>query len=140
VKKKFGNSKSRSIFAPSNKYKQNKMENTNITINRLDYKNPSENGGFYFLPTLTNIEEIQDVNEVHIISFSFSTREEAELFALKFPKSYKGKIAKVISSEAPSYFIFSFRFNTFFLNNTTGNQNESAFFRRLKVINKIKSL
>lgn len=117
-----------------------KMNNYYITIERLDYKNPCENGGFYSLPTLTNIEEIQDVNEVQMISFSFATRKEADFFAAKFPKSYKGIVSIVWRSELPCYFILRFHFNTFFLNDTTGNQNETAVSRRLKVIKKIQSI
>lgn len=115
------------------------MQNTNINIGRLDYKNPSEKGGFYFLPTLTNIEQIEDVNEVKSIIFKFETREQAELFATNFPKSYKGLVCSVYSSNG-SYFILRFDFNTFFLNGTTGGENETAIARRLKVIKKIKSL
>jgi hypothetical protein len=38
------------------------------------------------------------------------------------------------------YFSVSFHFNTFWINATTGDQNESAALRRLKVIKKLKSI
>lgn len=111
---------------------------TEIKIKRLDYKNPTEHG-FYSLPSLNSLEEIQDVNEVHAIIFKFETKEEAESFASNFPKSYKGTISTVLCSEG-NYYYFSFMFNTFFMNETTGGENETAISRRLKVIKKIQSL
>ena len=115
------------------------MESTNITIGRLDYKNQSERGDLYILPSLTSIEQIEDVNEVSRIIFKFETREQAEAFATNFPKSYKGSVCGVWSANV-RYFILQFNFNTFFLNASTGGENESAISRRLKVIKKIQSL
>ena len=66
------------------------------------------------------------------------TKEEAEAYKDKFPKSYKAHLGRI--SGMPGYESFViFDFNTFWNNKTTGDVNETAIKRRDKVINKIKS-
>jgi ABC-type transport system substrate-binding protein len=105
-----------------------------LTINRLDYKNPSDINSYKFLPSLSNVNDIVDVNEVNGITVYFQTKDEAETFLSKFPKSYNGRLGKGIEYHV------SFNFNTFWGNKTTGDKNETAIKTRVKVINKIKSL
>lgn len=110
-----------------------------LSIYRLDYKNPTEINGYYALPNLTDINDITDVNEVKAISAYFTTKEEAETYKAKFPKSYKAHTGRI--SGMPGYeFYVSFYFNTFWGNKTIGDVNETAIKRRDKVIAKIKSL
>ena len=109
-----------------------------LTINRLDYKNPSDINSYKFLPSLSNVNDIVDVNEVNGITALFLTRDEAQTFLTKFPKSYKGRLG-TISTEGYKYHV-SFNFNTFWGNKTTGDKNETTIKTRVKVINKIKSL
>jgi hypothetical protein len=105
-----------------------------LDINRLDYKNPSDINSYKSLPSLSDINDITDCNEVRSISAYFITEDEAQTFLSKFPKSYKGRLSKGIR------YSVSFDFNTFWTNDNTGDKNESAQKRRVKVINKIKSL
>ena len=110
-----------------------------LHIHRLDYKNPTESNGYYPLPQLNNINDIGDVNEVRGIYAYFATKEEAEAYKAIFPKSYNPRLGRI--SGMPDYnFYVSFDFNTFWNNKTTGDVNETAIKRRLKVINKIKSV
>ena len=102
-----------------------------LTINRLDYKNPSDINSYKSLPSLVDVNDIVDVNEVNGITAYFTTKEEAETFLSKFPKSYKGRLGKGIEYQV------SFNFNTFWTNSTTGDKNETAQKRREKVIKKI---
>lgn len=105
-----------------------------LTINRLDYKNPSVINSYKSLPSLTNINDVTDSNEVNSITVYFQTKDESETFLSKFPKSYNGRLGKGIEYHV------SFNFNTFWTNDNTGDKNESAQKRRDKVITKIKSL
>jgi hypothetical protein len=114
------------------------MENTNITIERLDYKNPTELGGYLKLESLNNIQLIEDANEVYKIHYYFKNEDEAKLFLSQFPKNYNAKILTITGDS--KYYAVEFRFNTFWSNGTTGDKNESAALRRLKVIKKLKSL
>ena len=109
-----------------------------LVITRLDYKNPTPTGGCFFLPQLFDVNDITDVNEVNKISAYFTTKEEAEAYKDKFPKSYSARLGRI--SGMPGYdFYVGFDFNTFWNNKTTGDVNETAIKRRDKVINKIKS-
>jgi len=110
-----------------------------LLVNRLDYKNPTEINGYYPLPGLTSVNDITDVNEVNSISAYFTTKEEAEAFHSKFPKSYKGRLGRMSGMTGYNFYV-GFNFNTFWSNGSTGDKNETAFKRRDKVIAKIKSL
>ena len=119
-----------------------------LKITRVDYQNEVTNGGLYSLPSLNDLHQITDVNEVHLIEISFDTHEDAIAFASKFPKSYKAKVNKIWHSGTyekgefnPFHtFSVSFHFNTFFHNNVTGSVNETAVKNREKVIAKLKTL
>jgi peptide methionine sulfoxide reductase MsrA len=109
-----------------------------LTINRLDYKNPSDINSYKFLPSLSDINDITDCNEVNNITAYFPTEDEAQTFLSKFPKSYKGRLS--ISGMTGYKYHVSFTFNTFWGNKTTGDKNETVIKTRVKVITKIKSL
>lgn len=111
-----------------------------LSVNRLDYKNPTERNGYYPLPQLTSVNDITDVNEVNHITAYFKNREEAEAFKAKFPKSYNARLGGLSGDKDGYIFIVRFDFNTFWSNNSTGDKNETAIKRRDKVIAKIKSL
>jgi len=110
-----------------------------LAIHRLDYKNPTEVNGDYPLPQLANINDILDVNEVRGIYAYFATKEEAETYRAIFPKSYAARLGRISGMPDHNFYV-SFDFNTFWNNKTTGDVNETAQKRRIKVINKIKSL
>ena len=122
------------------------MKNLSITV--LDLASKNEFGGYNQLPSLTNLNDITDVNSVHSIRFEFTTKEESIQFLSQFPKTYKGKVYGGYKTSFNDqnqyteevYFGVSFHFNTFFTNETTGSTNESALQRRIKVINKLKSI
>jgi hypothetical protein len=111
-----------------------------LLVNRLDYKNPTDRNSYYPLPGLTSVNDITDVNEVNSISAYFKTKEEAESFKVKFPKSYNARVTGLSGDKEGYIFIVKFEFNTFWSNGSTGDKNETAFKRRDKVITKIKSL
>jgi hypothetical protein len=65
-------------------------------------------------------------------------REEANIFAGKFPKSYLAKVKTIggydhETNKGYRYYGVSFYFNIFFTNESTGEINESAIKRRAKV-------
>ena len=111
---------------------------TTIEITRLDYNNPTQLGGYVKLETFNNIQLIEDANEVYSIDYYFQTEDEAKSFVSQFPKSYNAKIITIIGDT--KYFGVQFRFNTFWSTSTTGDKNDSASLRRLKVIQKLKNL
>jgi len=114
-----------------------------LHIERLDYKNPLNGGGYSILPSATDLNSITDINEVSRISINFETEEQAIEFAKQFPKSYKAYVSGVSSYQNNIFFTYysvSFSFNTFFHNDSTGSANESAVNRRIKVIKKLQEL
>jgi hypothetical protein len=114
-----------------------------LNIERLDYKNALNGGGYSMLPSATDLNSITDINEVSKIYINFETEEEAIQFAKQFPKSYKANVSAVSSWKNDSFFTYysaSFSFNTFFHNDSTGSTNESAVNRRIKVIKKLQEL
>ena len=116
----------------------------NIIISRLDYNNSlgknMREGSYACLPALTDINAIEDVNQVKSINIYFDTKIEAEELAAKFPKSYKAKVHTVGQMSGVTVYCVHFNFATFWKNNVTGSLNETAINNRLKVIAKIKSL
>jgi len=110
-----------------------------LLVHRLDYKNPTEINGYYALPLLTSVNDITDANEVKSITAYFETKEEAEAYKAKFPKSYNARSGGISGSDNYKFYV-RFDFNTFWSNNSTGDKNETAIKRRDKVIAKIKSL
>jgi hypothetical protein len=91
------------------------------------------------LPKLKSVSEISDINEVSEVCVYFTDKLDAETFLNKFPKSYKGKLGRLMEGEIVEYFI-RFRFNTFFMNESTGEVNETAFKNRIKVLKKLEDL
>jgi hypothetical protein len=119
-----------------------RFKNT-LEISRLDCVNIT-NGRLTGLPMVTDIKDTK-VDEVYEIRSYFETKEEAVLFAGKFPKSYLAKVNKIggydfKTNESYEYYVVKFRFDVFWLNEKTGEINESALKRRAKVIAKIKEL
>ena len=110
-----------------------------LLVHRLDYKNPTDTSGYYALPLLTSVNDITDANEVRTITAYFETKEEAEAYKAKFPKSYNARSGGISGNDNYKFYV-RFDFNTFWSNNSTGDKNETAIKRRDKVINKIKSL
>jgi len=110
-----------------------------LLVYRLDYKNPTEINGYYALPQLTSVNDITDANEVKNITAYFKTKEEAEAYKAKFPKSYNARSGGISGGDNYNFYV-GFEFNTFWSNNSTGDKNETAIKRRDKVIAKIKSL
>ncbi len=121
-----------------------------ISIVRLDIHNRPDNGrGYNYLPNISSLDDITDVNEIRSISLGkFYSKTEVEALRNSFPKSYKasystgwdqkeGSESGNCDFENPYYSVY-FRFNTFFMDGTTGSSNETAAQRRLKVIDKIK--
>jgi hypothetical protein len=110
----------------------NIMKNINITINRLDYKNPSCRNSYSILPTLNNINDINDINEVSQIIISGDFQEIMK----QIPKSYNFKSLNYSDGSTK----MSVSFNTFWMDSNTGDQNETAYKNRIKVINKLNQL
>jgi len=109
----------------------------NIKINRLDYKNPTDNG-LKMLTQLTSLHQINDINEVESINI-YGDKDELEALKSKMPKSHNWRINKWSDGTNKGYSL-CVRFNTFWLNKTTGEVNETATKRRANVIKKLKSL
>lgn len=109
----------------------------NITINRLDYLNPTDNG-LKMLPQLTSLDQIEDINEVESIRI-YGDKNQLETLKSNMPKSHGWQINKWSDGTNTGH-MMSVRFNTFWNNNTTGDKNESAINRRQRVIKKLKQL
>jgi hypothetical protein len=114
-----------------------------LEITRYDYVNLI-NGYPTLLPVVTDINDTK-VEEVNIINYYFETKEEANIFSSKFPKSYLAKVNRIggynfETNESYNYYRVNFYFNVFFTNESTGEINESSIKRRAKVIAKIKEL
>ena len=110
-----------------------------LLVHRLDYKNPTDTSGYYALPLLTSVNDITDANEVRTITAYFETKEEAEAYKAKFPKSYNARSGGISGGDNYKFYV-RFEFNTLWSNNSTGDKNETAIKRRDKVIAKIKQL
>jgi hypothetical protein len=107
-----------------------------IKIDRLDYKTKTEYDGFYMLPSLNSTTEIKDINEIKGI---WLEGEGFEDIINAMPKSYKWRTAN--SSDGRTIKKVGYiKFNTFWTNETTGEKNESAIQRRIKVIEKLSKL
>lgn len=130
-----------------------------LSICLLDTVNAPTNGGYYLKPQVKNIEEAFDINEVESIDLYFNTIEEANEVVKKFPKYTKAeayeKSGSWLKEKAPALSqidwqtddyiygrrpVVSVKFNTFFLNETTGKINESAVKARNKFVEILKSL
>ena len=109
----------------------NKIE---MKISRVDIINKRDIG-YFTLPSLNNTADINDVNEIDKISILGNIDQ---LFD-KMPKSHNWKKGTMINGQNAQSFM-SIEFNTFWMNDSTGNTNESAIKRRIKVIQKLKSL
>lgn len=109
--------------------------NIKIKIDRLDYKNPI-NGGFYSLEPLYSIQDITDINEINYITIE---GEGFESIINSMPKSYKWKIY-TMQFENSIHKQAGIQFNTFFMNKSTCEVNETALKIRNKVIEKLEKL
>lgn len=113
-----------------------------LIISRIDYKNPTPEGGFPVLPALHDIHSIEDPNEIFSITCYFDTMLEAEKFAARFPKSYKFRAgiqhdySAGFTKEIPKVSGW-FRVNN--TNKVTGNKNETAAKKLGRFIAEIKN-
>ncbi len=119
------------------------MKSINITV--LDLTSVNQFGAYNQLPSLNNLNDITDINSVHSIRILCASEEEAREFASTFPKTYKARVHGVQNwnidpEKSTTTYEVSFHFNTFHMDETTGSTNESAVQRRIKVINKLKSI
>ena len=114
-----------------------------LEIYRLDYKNPTLNGrAFPCLPNVDTLEGI-DENEIRSMTLIFDTLEQAQAFSTQFPKyckasaymqqvgGYNPDTQRHYNYERP---VIYFSFNTVWLNETTGDKNETALKRKNKVL------
>jgi hypothetical protein len=114
-----------------------KNESNKVEIYRLDVtKGPSIVGGYSSMPSLNNTSEIENINEVQTIII---TGDIDTLFN-EMPKSYKFKKSKFRDMNNEIVNGISVTFNTFWMDNTTGESNETAMKLRLKVIAKLQKL
>lgn len=117
-----------------------------IIIHNVEYRTVNGRYALYCNKPLLSISEIKDINFITSIRLNFATKEEAEVYLLNFPKSYRSKVARVDSyidndvTKSCHYFSISFKFNTFHTNKSTGAVNETAITRRIKVVEKLKQL
>lgn len=102
----------------------------NIKINRLDYKNPTDNG-LKVLPQITSLDQINDINEVESINI-YGDKDQLEALKSKMPKSHNSRINPWSDGTNTGYFLWS--------NKTTREVNETAIKRRKNVVKKLKSL
>lgn len=109
----------------------------NIKINRLDYKNPTNNG-LKALPQLTSLDQINDINEVESINI-YGDKDQLEALKSKMPKSYNWRINPCSNGKAKGYFMWV-QFNTFWTNKNTGDVNETATKRRINIIKKLNTV
>ena len=107
-----------------------------IQIDRLDYKTTTQIGGFYMLPSLNSTTQIDDINEIRTIMIE---GEGFEDIINAMPKSYKWRITNLSDGRTIKK-VGYIKFNTFWTNETTGEKNESAIQRRIKVIEKLSKL
>jgi hypothetical protein len=114
------------------------MKNIKMTIERMDLNNKPEHG-FYSLPSMTNTDVVMDgtidINEIKSI---WIVGEIDELFN-QMPKSHKWRKGTMSNGQTRQS-CMHVNFNTFFMDGTTGDKNESADKRRIKVIQKLNQL
>jgi hypothetical protein len=113
-----------------------------LSIYRADYKNPNDLG-LPCLPTLNKVSDITDINEIDAISAEFDDMDEAKWFVSHFPKYLKLRIGTVSGSRDGVWYtrpIVSKSFNTFWMNGTTKEVNETAVKNRNKMIEILDNL
>lgn len=107
-----------------------------IKIDRLDYKSKTKFGGFQSLPQLQHTSQIEDINEIQGI---WIEGDGFEAIVNAMPKSYKWKMCTI--SDGRSFWKAAhIHFNTFWMNEATGENNEGAIKRRIKAIEKLSKL
>lgn len=109
-----------------------------LKIRRLNYMSKTPRGGFPVLPFMESFEMVPNINEISRIEISFENENDCIEFLKKFPKSYNGKKCKVWQPDGSIKWDVQFTFNTFFMNDSTGKENERALYLRGKVIEKLK--
>ena len=111
-----------------------------LTIVRVDYKNLNEQGFAPMLPRLTHTSQITDIDELtHIVIRGESTKAICEAM----PKSWKVKVHYgnfYENGQHETHLVGDVQFDTFTPNKVTGDKNESAIKRRIKVIEHLASL
>lgn len=114
-----------------------------IFIYRVDYKNIKEKG-YYMLPTISDINEIEDIDEISSIGIKFDDTEEIQKFISRFPRYFKLKEEKYSTMDENGKYInkpyTSINFNTFHKDRRMGDINETAIKKRIKFIEKLKEV
>lgn len=104
------------------------MKNLQIKIRRYDLNSKyAQYQSYNELPVLHNLNDIENIDEIFAIQIS------GDIYELynAIPKSYQ-------AFKYPKSLYFGFE--TFHMNGNTGERNESAEKRRIKVIKKLKEL
>ncbi len=114
----------------------NANNNIKVEITRLDVvKGTSETGAYAMMSSLNNTNQITNINEVETIVIT----GDIDFLFNQMPKSYQWKKSTFsLKGEIIGY--MSVSFNTFWMDKTTGDLNETAFKRRMKVVAKLKEL
>jgi hypothetical protein len=114
----------------------NSMNNNKTQIVTLGVNN-GFSGGYTMLPLIENTNEITNTDMVWKIYIEGSIDELFE----QMPKSHGWKKgSKWDSANNVSISLMYIVFNTFWMDGNTGEVNETAIKKRLKVIEKLKSL
>lgn len=121
---------------------QNEQNNTalQLTIARVDYMNPTELGYAPMLSPLSHTSEITDINEIISICIQGDSCKDV---CESMPKSWKVKVHPMHRYENGRHDIIVagfVKFDTFNPNKVTGEKNEAAIKRRIKIIEKLASL
>lgn len=118
-------------------HEQKNANEIKVEISRLDVnKGASSIGGYSSMSSLNHTSEIENINEVSTIII---TGDIDNLFDA-MPKSYKFKKSIFFNMNNELVNGMSVTFNTFWMDNTTGESNETAMKLRSKVIAKLNDL
>ena len=117
-------------------HEQKNANEIKVEISRLDVTNATSIGGYYCMPSLNHTSQIENINEVSTIVI---TGDIDNLFNA-MPKSYKFKKSRFFNLNNELVNGMSVTFNTFWMDKTTGESNETAIKQRAKIIAKLKDL
>ncbi len=112
-----------------------------LNIERLDYKNPTDISSLHILSSLNSPFDIKDINEVRRIGIEFESDQEAKIFYNKFPKYLGlriGRLGGIREGKSIDVPYVSVAFNTFWMNKSTGDKNETAIKKRKRIIEILK--
>ena len=110
------------------------MKNIEVQIVRINLNGTNN------LQNLSNTNEIVDINEIYKIHIYGDIDEDINELYNQMPKSHKWRKNIMLCGPGVSKPIISVEFNTFSMNDVTGDKNESAIKRRAKVIQKLNQI